>query len=249
MNDPVSCEQSTALDEAELWSRWREQGDSEAREALLTLYAGYARVIAASCYARRYHDGIDFDDYEQLAVMGMLEAFDRFDHSRGVLFRTFSSRRIHGAILDGLERMTEVQQQIAAHKRLRDERRLSLIDEHSQSPTQSPQQIMDFVAEVGMGLAVAWLLDGTGMVDPGEASVNRPFYHSAEVAQLRESLLDCVNALPEQQRRVVIYHYLQGIPFQQISSMMELTKGRISQIHKQAILALRGALRPRPNPG
>lgn len=242
----VTCEPTAALDEAALWSRWRDHGDEQARETLLSHYAEYARMIAASCFARRYHDGIDFDDYEQLAVMGMLEAFDRFDPCRGILFRTFSSRRIHGAVLDGLERMTEVQQQIAAHKRLREERRESLVEPYSPSEPQTPQQIMDFVAEIGMGLAVAWLLDGTGMVDSGASTAAQPFYRSAEVAQARETLLSCVKALPEQQCRVITWHYLQGIPFEQVAGMMGLTKGRISQIHKQAILTLRQALAP-PN--
>src|SRR5215217_267187 len=99
-------------DESVLWQRWRESHDGEAREALLTLHMPYARTIAAVLYGKRVNDGVEFGDYHQLAAVGLLEAMDRFDPARGVQFRTFASRRMQGAVLSGLERLTEKQQQI-----------------------------------------------------------------------------------------------------------------------------------------
>ena len=40
-------------------------------------------------------------------------------------------------------------------------------------------------------------------------------------------------------------HYLQEMPFDEIAAGLRLTKGRISQIHKQALLHLRAAVRDR----
>jgi RNA polymerase sigma factor for flagellar operon FliA len=40
---------------------------------------------------------------------------------------------------------------------------------------------------------------------------------------------------------VVKYHYFQNLEFTEIASMFGLTKGRISQIHKRALLLLREA--------
>ena len=109
------------IDDAALWSRLRGSGDGLARDELLKRHIPYARVVAATLYGRRFHDEIPFDDYLQLARLGMLEAMERFDPERGVQFRTFASRRMHGAILNGLERATEKQQQIAARRRVRAE--------------------------------------------------------------------------------------------------------------------------------
>jgi hypothetical protein len=61
----------------------------------------------------RMHDEIELGDYLQYARIGLLEALDRFDPAVGVMFRTFAARRMHVAILDGIERLTEKQQQIA----------------------------------------------------------------------------------------------------------------------------------------
>jgi len=213
------------------------------------MYAEFARVVAASYYARRFDNEIEYAEYAQLAHLGMLEAIQRFDPSFGVQFKTFASRRMHGAILDGIERLTEKQQQIAAVRRLRAQRTQSLLapdgDERPNGPvSRTPEQVLRFVSEIGLGMAVAWLLEGTGMVDSGDSSATFPFYQSVELRQLRERLLELVKALPSQQSKVVSAHYLQEMPFEEIARSQGLSKGRISQLHKQALIALRAGMQP-----
>jgi RNA polymerase sigma factor for flagellar operon FliA len=239
---------AAAGDEALLWRQLRAEGDAQARERLLALHVGYARVVAAAYYARRFHDDIEFGDYLQFASIGLLEAVERFDPERGVQFRTFAARRMHGAILNGLERCTEKQQQIAARQRLRAERLRDLkllAGESSGAGTgvpQEPQQLLAFVAEAGIGLALCWLLEGSGMVEGAAGAESQPFYRSAELRQLRERLVQAVEGLPATERTVIRNHYLQEIPFEQIAAGLQLTRGRISQLHRRALLRLRGLL-------
>jgi RNA polymerase sigma factor FliA len=237
---------SATPQEAALWQRLRDSGDASARDALLALHLPYARVVAKVYYSKRYHDEIEFGDYLQYASVGMLEALERYDPARGVQFRTFAARRMHGAILNGLERLTEKQQQIAARQRLRAERLQdlkALAAQEGGSAPQGAQQLLRYVSDVGIGLALCWMLDGTSMVDASEASASIPFYQSVAVRQLRERLLQAVESLPVQERTVVRSHYLQEMPFEEIAAMLRLSKGRISQIHKQALLRLRGLVR------
>jgi len=67
-----------------------------------------------------------------------------------------------------------------------------------------------YVAEVGLGLALAWLLEGTAMVEAPERAESVPFYRQAEMRQVRERLVQAVDALPAQERTVIRSHYLQG---------------------------------------
>jgi len=237
------------VEEAMLWRQLRESGDSEARERLLALHIDYARIVASTYFARRFHDEIEYADYLQYASVGLLEALERFDPGRGVQFRTFAARRMHGAILNGLERFTEKQQQIAARQRLRAQRLQdvkALAAERSGAAgtavPQEPQQLLAFVSEAGIGLALCWLLEGSGMVEEGAATLSQPFYRSAELRQLRERLARAIEGLPAQERTVIRSHYLQEIPFEEIAATLALTRGRISQVHRRALLRLRGAL-------
>lgn len=235
--------------EREDWLQWRELRSEQAHARLAGRHGEYARVVAASYYAKRFHDEIEFAEYVQFACVGLLEAIERFDPAVGVQFRTFAARRMHGAILDGVEKLTEKQQQIAARRRVRAERQQSLLegDEAMAGSGRTPEQVLKFVSDVGVGLALAWMLDGTGLVDAGERSQSMPFYQSVELRELREQLLHLVKALPAQQSRVITSHYLQELPFEEIARDLGLSRGRISQIHKQALGGLRAALQ-RPPP-
>jgi RNA polymerase sigma factor FliA len=234
-----------SVQEAALWQRWRAHADAEAKQRLLDMHLGYARVVAASFFSRRYDQDIEFADLLQLASMGLLEAMDRFDPARGVQFRTFAARRMQGAILTGLERMTEKQQQIAARKRLRSERvgeAKQLAGDAGEVP-RHPRELMRYVSEVGIGLALCWMLEDTAMIENPAASVTVPFYRSAAIRQLERQLAHAIEALPPAERFVLRGHYVNDLPFEQIATAMQLTRGRISQIHKQALSRLRCALR------
>ena len=101
---------------------------------------------------------------------------------------------------------------------------------------------MRFVSDVGIGLALCWMLDGTAMIENEEAAAAIPFYQDHALRQARERLLRAVDALAPQERTVIRNHYLQEMPFDEIAASLHLTKGRISQIHKQALLHLRRLL-------
>lgn len=236
----VAARPGMAAQEAELWERWRSHANADARAQLLALHMPYARVVAASYYGKRFHDEIEFDEYLQLASLGLIEALDRFDPGVGVQFRTFAARRMHGAILDGLEQATEKQQQIAARQRLQAQRRESL----SEAPAaRASEQVLQYVTEAGLAFALGWILDGTGMIESSERAETVPFYRSVELRQLRERILDSVRSLPAQEKTVIQCHYLQEMTFEAVATKLGVSRGRVSQIHRAALQRLRDTLR------
>ena len=239
--------------EAAWWEQWRSHADESARRRLLDLHLPYARVVAAAYYAKRFNDEIEFDDYLQLASLGLIQSVDRFDPHVGVQFRTFAARRMHGAILDGIEQLTEKQQQIAVRQRLEKQRHTSIKDgAASEAASRGGQgfsgdadQVLQYVAEAGLAFALAWILDGTGMLDAGERSETLPFYRSVELRQLRQRIVEMVNSLPPQERKVVQSHYFQDLPFDDIAQALQLSRGRVSQIHRKALSRLKDTIRTR----
>ena len=253
MDDTAAAGTGSVAEESQLWARWRGVRDLAAREELVARHLPYARTVAATYYGRRVHDEIEFGDYLQYARVGLLESLDRFDPAVGVQFKTFAARRMHGAILDGIERLTEKQQQIAVRQRLRRDRVDSLARAPASEPTavtsrHEGEDLFRYLADVGIGLAICRLLEGTGMVDNTSVSVEargvEAQYAPVEMAQLQRRLLQFVDGLGVQQRTVIRYHYLQEHSFEDIAAMLSLTRGRISQIHRQALMNLRARLSP-----
>src|SRR5512136_2816041 len=67
--------------------------------ASLPFVEALARRMAASM-----PNSIDIDDLVQDGVMGLIDAAQRFDESRGIKFETFAERRVRGAMIDALRR-------------------------------------------------------------------------------------------------------------------------------------------------
>ena len=221
-----------------LWRRWRDAEDVDARERLISNFLPYTRIIAGRLYVRRPCDGFEFDEYLQMARVGLLEAVDRFDPARGARFITYASRRMIGSILTGVERLSEVQQQVAFRKRLESERMESL-KEPDTGDTSEPDALFRQLAELGVGLALCYLLDDTGMVMEPDRVDGRGHYEAVELRQMQRRLHALVDRLPDKEQYVLRHHYMQDVPFQDIASRLGVTKGRVSQIHRSAIDSLR----------
>jgi RNA polymerase sigma factor (sigma-70 family) len=89
---------------------------------------------------------------------------------------------------------------------------------------------------------VGFMLEGSGLyaeVEPVSQGTD-PYAHR-EVAELQRVLLALVEALPEQERMVIRYHYYQRMTVEQIGALLGVTKGRVSQVHRQALRRLREA--------
>lgn len=256
----VQVSTSTGTAESELWRAWNDRQDPVAREKLMLKHLPYARIVAATYYKRRTHDEVEFDEYLQLASLGMLESLDRYDPALGAQFTTFAARRMHGAILNGLVRLTEKNQQIAVRSGIRRERLLAIkADAMSAIDHSAPvdpaidsvnrQALFSFLAEVGVGLALGVMLEGTGMIDSdlldGDTQVISPevsYFRKSGMQQLQATLRDVLRGLGDQEQTVIREHYLHEVSFDSIATSLGVKRSRVSQIHRQALRNLRACL-------
>jgi RNA polymerase sigma factor for flagellar operon FliA len=222
--------------EASLWRRLRADNDSECRETLFNRYVGLARTIAATHYFRRRIKRADRTDFEQFAFEGLLQAIDRFDPLLGVPFSAFARRRIAGSIAEGAAQMSEVDAQISHRHRMERERLRSLV-RHDGKP---PEDALAALSGLAMGLALGLMLEGTGLMDAQDAADLRPNpYESLEWRQMQRKLVREVVRLPEKEAVIIRQHYENGLRFAQIADLLELSPGRVSQLHRSALERLR----------
>jgi RNA polymerase sigma factor for flagellar operon FliA len=224
-----------AAEAQELWHAYAAGRDPALRSRLIAAYQDFARIMAAKLYARRLYTEMEFADYLQYATVGLIESVDRFDPALGNKFETFAAARINGAVLNGIEQSSEVQQQVAARRRIVAQRVASLNDG---APPEAGD-VFARLAELAIGLAVGFALDDSGMVQAGGAQYPDNSYSGVEVKQLQARIKALVGALAPAERTVVQGHYLQQQPFEEIAASMKLSRGRIAQIHKAALGHLR----------
>lgn len=222
----------------ELWDALAISGDAAVRATLIRHYMPFARAIAARAYARRVEPACSFDDYLQYARIGLIEAVDRFDATRGVSFEAYAVHRVRGAVLNGISQESEIAAQREFRRSLAAERMQSLVAHTGRQAQQVSLQ--DFVA-IAIGLALGAALE-VRPPEPADESRDANPYAAAEFEQLARQVRDRVEELPPREREVLKRHYYEGVEFQEIARLNGLTKGRISQLHAQAIAHLRAAV-------
>ncbi len=256
---PSSSSEALLL-EAELWTRWRGHQDELAREQLIGMFMPLARTLAAVSFKGRFNDEVEFADYMQLACVGLMESVDRYNSDFGVPFKSYAGHRIRGSILNGLERETEKNQQIAAQKRIRKDRIESLKEgakatlgheaaDHKPGSLKAQQDLLSYLAEVGIGLAIGVLLEDSAMIvgdevpDTSElASPEVSYFRKSEARRLGDLLRAAIARLADKERSVIQYHYQQDIAFEEVGKLLGVSRSRVSQLHRQALAKLRTAL-------
>jgi RNA polymerase sigma factor FliA len=230
-------------DEAALWSMRQGAQSDAARQALFARYSSFAFSIARRRFRDRSRGDLELADLEQMACAGLLEAIDRYDVRRGISFRSYAAHRISGSIADGIARSTEVREQLSAGARRRRERLRSLSPE--QIAQQSPGEALDALTELAMGLALGFMLEGTSLYrEEGEerTTPSPTAYDSQEWQELSQRLAAELKSLPHREQTILREHYLSGLPFETLADLLGVSKGRISQLHRAALIALRKKL-------
>ena len=242
LNEPLAQVGGDLTDD-ELWFAFRAQSSQAAREALFLRYLPFARRTALRTLRARSIFNVELADVYQSACIGLIQAMEGFEASRGAEFTTYATYRVQGAVLSALETYSELQQQIAARARQRSDRLESLRPENL-TPASSTRRIIEALAEVSMGLALGFMLEDSGVYADPDALVLSPdaVYEGLAWKQARESLQQQVDMLPENERQVMAYHYFQGLDFQQVASLMGRSRSRISQIHRLALERLRAQM-------
>ncbi|MFV1922174.1 MAG: sigma-70 family RNA polymerase sigma factor [Methylotenera sp.] len=220
--------QQTELD---LWQRYLAKPSAELRDRLVKEYTELVKILAARFYANRQIAEIEFSEFEQYGMVGLIESIDKFDPTFGVSFKSFASHRIKGAMLNGIEKYCEKQQQITMRSKFRSERMRDLLKQASQQQ----DDIFAKLVDVAVGTAIGYMLEDTSLYQSEEAITSHHAYSSREMHDLSTVMGRLVSALPDQEQRVIRMHYYQQLKFETIANELNLTKSRVSQIHHSAL--------------
>lgn len=227
-----------AVAAATLWREFIVTRDAGLRNELIEIYRPLARKLATRMYVLRRDNSVAFTDYLQYASVGLVEAVNRYEPARLVLFETFATYRVRGAILNGLAKESELAAQ-RHYWATREQERIESLKSHA-GETGSLADALTELVDVTVGLAFGVLLESTA--EPADESPSANPYAAAEIGEVVRRLRRAVDALPERERAIVELHYYRHEAFQDIAAGLGITKGRVSQLHSRALRLMRTAL-------
>ena len=220
------------------------QNPSRVVEDLLPLVKSIALRIRV-----KLPDFIELDDLTQAGLIGLLNACQSYDPNQGANFQTYASIRIRGAILDELRRndwlprsvqtqLGEVSQAIT-----KVEGRLGRVAQ-DREVAQEMNMPIEAYRELTTKLSAARLVYFDASAEGSEefpvSGAEPEAQHSDD--ELRALLRAGIDMLPDREKLMMSLYYVEELNIREIAAVLEVTEGRVSQLHGQALARLRSRL-------
>jgi len=248
-------QKQSALAHIELWVRWKEHDELEAKQKLIETYLPLVEYVSGRM-AVGLPKNVAREDLQSFGVMGLIDAVDKFDYERGLQFETYASWRIRGAIIDGLRQGDWVPRSVREKAKKIEDAYQKLEQQHLRSVTDSEmsdylgvseQEFQHMLQELAV-TSVCSIDDPIREEDAEtrlslliDESAKNPEYKVNEFF-LKETLARAIDKLTEKERTVVSLFYYEELSLSEIAEVMNLSPSRISQLHSKAILRMRGNL-------
>lgn len=211
--------------------------------------------------ARRIHERlpqhVDIEDLVSAGVVGLMDAFSKFDPAKKVQFRSYAQFRIRGAILDSLRTLDWSPRELRRKGRAVEEAIRVLTAKMGRAPGEG-----EVASEMGLGLEqyqqllgeLKGLEIGTLHMERNEDSGEEelayvpgkpeedPLFHCLR-GELEERLTDAIEHLPERERMVMTLYYYEEMTMREIGLALGVVESRVSQVHASAVVHLRAALK------
>ena len=194
------------------------------------------------------------EDMISAAMVGLVDAANKFDATKGVKFKTFAEYRVRGAILDEMRKldwfsrsMRDKQNQLT-QTMLRLERQFGRSPEEEEMASElglSMDEYHDLLAEVShLGcVSLHETLDhseeGRSFLDNLEDMAGPDIGETLEKEEMTRIMAEILEELSEKERLVVALYYYEELTQKEIAEVLSVSEGRVSQLHSQALLKLR----------
>lgn len=228
------------------WKRYKAHKDLEAKQELIIHYAYLVKLVAGrvNIYLNNY---VELGDLIGYGIIGLIDAIDKFSLDKNVKFDTYASLRIRGAILDEIRKLDWIPRSL----RKKQKELAKTVQELGMSLGRQPQD-QEIAHALGLKMQDYYeLLQQTNISNllfiddcaPQIANIEdtttpKPEYH-VERQEILEDLTHAMEELPERERMVITLYYFEEMTLKEISSILEVSESRVSQLHTKAVSRLR----------
>ncbi len=225
------------------------------RERLLIEHLPTVRYLARRIH-ERLPQHVELDDLVSAGMVGLIDAFSKFDHGKKVQFKSYAQFRVRGAILDSLRTLDWSPRELRRKGRAVEEAIRSLTQSLGRAPAEQEiaaamtlslsgyQQLLGELKGLEIGSLHMERSEDSGDEElayiPG-APDEDPLFRCLK-GELKQRLVDAIEDLPEKERMVLTLYYYEELTMKEIGLTLGVVESRVSQIHSSAVVRLRSAL-------
>ncbi|AWZ48212.1 FliA/WhiG family RNA polymerase sigma factor [Clostridiaceae bacterium 14S0207] len=197
---------------------------------------------------------VEFEDLVGYGMVGLMDAINKFDATKGMKFSTYASIRIKGAIIDEIRKnspiskgaMNKLNRYNEAIEKLQKELfREPTLEEISREmgiPIENISEIenyINYISTVSLEDMIFSKEDDIPLMGIVEDKKSPCPEEVVEEKELLEILAKAIDALNEKDRTVLSLYYYEGFTLKQIGKVLSVSESRVCQLHSRAIVHLR----------
>lgn len=225
------------------------QHGGRAKQHELLKHVGLVKRVALHLKAR-VPAYMELDELMQVGMMGLIEASNSFDASKGIEFEAFARNRVRGAILDEVRKLSDLPRSAVGHIKENNAAHQALASELGRAPTQAElaeylgKEMDQYQRERAHALTFQtvsmdeMLGDDIDMIPAESADPEEQVEH----AEFMDGLAAAIEALPEREALVVSLYYVEEMNLKEIAAVIEVSESRVSQILTACVKKLRSCL-------
>lgn len=238
----------------ELFRRYKEEGDVEAREKLVMSHMNLVRFLANKFKNR----GEPLDDLIQVGYLGLLKAIDRFDPSRGLEFTTYATPTIMGEVKRHFRdkgwsvrvprRLQELSAKVnqATDVLTTELQRSPKIEEIAEYLDASVDEVLEAMESSSAYSSVP--LEGTGNNDNDDAPSVLDRYATEDSAlnftDDRLIIEEALKGFSPREREVIDLRFLQGMTQIEIAEQLGISQVQVSRLLRRTLKKIQDKIDP-----
>jgi len=246
------------MEAAEKQIKILEKENQLSRDEVITEYLPYVKHIVHRIASHLPPNVVETDDLFDAGIIGLIEAAERYDHTRDNKFITYAAFRIRGAVLSEL-RSRDFHSR-STRKKLRDFEKTFVRLEQKLGGAVNDEEL---AKELGLNLDEYYKIkrlastsfisfEEMGYSSKEERNVIMNYLINGDtddaytLAMLKETetvIARVIEQLPEKEKLVVSLYYWDELTMKEIGKVLDITESRVSQIHSKAVIRIRGKLR------
>jgi RNA polymerase sigma factor for flagellar operon FliA len=196
----------------------------------------------AKHYHYQYHQVLDFEDLIMVGVIGLIDAMNKYKSDKKNQFKTYAEFRIRGEIIDELRKQDWMTRSERNKQKKYKKAKNNLTEELGRVPTSSEiSNVLPFKSRDMIRMEQYESGDTIKQYVEGETFQQSSLVNSEfDNYSLKKTLSVVMDELPRTMRLIVTLKYFEDLNFFEISKVVNLSEGRICQLHAEALDLLKG---------